>query len=73
MAYTLTLLGCMLLVFRESDAFSSDAKTILLGVVAVVFVLTSALIQNMIDRNRTRIGKLEEEIEKLKGEENNES
>lgn len=68
MVYALTLLGCMLLVFRESDAFSSDAKTILLGVVALVFVLTSALIQNMIDRNRTRIENLEEEIEKLKEE-----
>lgn len=67
MSYVLTILGLILLLFRESDALSSDWKTILLGVVAGVFVLTSALIQNMIDRNKTRIENLEKEIEKLKG------
>lgn len=66
MSYVLTILGLILLLFRESDALSSDWKTILLGVVAGVFVLTSALIQNMIDRNKTRIENLEKEIEKLK-------
>lgn len=67
MSYVLTILGLILLLFRESDALSSDWKTILLGVVAGVFVLTSALIQNIIDRNKTRIENLEKEIEKLKG------
>lgn len=67
MSYVLTILGLILLLFRESDALSSDWKTILLGVVAGVFVLTSALIQNMIDRNKTRIENLEKKIEKLKG------
>lgn len=67
MLYVLTILGLILLLFRESDALSSDWKTILLGVVAGVFVLTSALIQNMIDRNKTRIENLEKKIEKLKG------
>lgn len=71
MPYVLTILGLILLLFRESDALSSDWKTILLGVAAEIFVLTSALVQNMIDRNKTRIENLEKEIEKLKGEEKN--
>lgn len=71
MSYVLTLFGLMLILYKESDVFSSDWKMILLGIGAALVALASALTCDNIYKNETRIGKLEEEIKKLKGEDKN--
>ncbi len=71
MSYVLALFGLLILIFREFDVFSSDWKMILLGIAVQFFILASALTYHNIYKNETRIGALEEEIEKLKGEEKN--
>ena len=71
MSFMLILFGFILIVYRESDVFLSDQKTILLGISAALIALASALTCGNIYKNETRIGKLEEEIKKLKGEDKN--
>lgn len=71
MSFMLILFGFILIVCRESDVFSSDWKTILLGIGAAFIAVAWELICDNNYKNETRIGALEEEIEKLKGEEKN--
>lgn len=68
MSYVLMLCGVMLMLFRESDVFSSDWKTVLLGISAGLVLVASALTQNNIYKNETRIENLKKEIERLKEE-----
>ena len=73
MSWFLMLAGLMLMICRESGAFSSDWKTILLGIGAAFIAVAWELICDNNYRNETRIVKLEEEIERLKeGSKNNE-
>lgn len=62
----LMLFGLLLMICRESDTFSSDLKTILLGISAVFIAIAFKLMSNNIDQNEARIINLEEEIAKLK-------
>ena len=73
MSFMLILFGFILIVCRESDVFSSDWKTILLGIGAAFIAVAREPIRDNNYRNETRIVKLEEEIARLKeGSKNNE-
>lgn len=71
MSWFLMLAGLMLMICRESGAFSSDWKTIFLGIGSALINIAFSIACNNIYKNEARIVKLEEEIEKLKGEEKN--
>ena len=66
MSFMLILFGFILIVCRESDVFSSDWKTILLGIGAAFIAVAWELICDNNYRNETRIVKLEEEIKRHK-------
>ncbi len=71
MSCLLILFGLLLMICRESDTFSSDLKTILLGISAVFIAIAFTLMSNNIYQNEARIINLEEEIAKLKGDSKN--
>ena len=68
MSCLLMLFGLLLMICRESDIFSSDWKTILLGISAVFIAIACVLTHDNNYKNEARIMKLEEEIAKLKGD-----
>ena len=73
MSFMLILFGFILIVCRESDMFSSNWKTILLGIGSALTAIAWELICDNNYKNETRIVKLEEDIAKLKeGSKNNE-
>lgn len=73
MSWFLMLAGLMLMICRESGAFSSDWKTIFLGIGSALINIAFSIACNNIYKNEARIVKLEEEIAKLKeGSKNNE-
>lgn len=71
MSWFLMLAGLMLMICRESGAFSSDWKTIFLGIGSALINIAFSIACNNIYKNEARIVNLEEEIAKLKGEEKN--
>lgn len=71
MPWFLMLAGLMLMICRESGAFSSDWKTIFLGIGSALINIAFSIACNNIYKNEARIVNLEEEIAKLKGEEKN--
>ena len=66
MSFMLILFGFILIVCRESDVFSSDWKTIFLGVGLALINIAFSIACNNIYKNETRIMNLEEEVAKLK-------
>lgn len=66
MSWFLMLAGLMLMICRESDAFSSDWKIIFLGVGLALINIAFSITCNNIYKNETRIMNLEEEVAKLK-------
>lgn len=66
MSFMLILFGFILIVCRESDVFSSDWKTILLGIGAAFIAVAWELICDNNYKNEARIINLEEDIAKLK-------
>ena len=71
MSWFLMLAGLMLMICRESGVFSSDWKTIFLGIGSALINIAFSIACNNIYKNEARIVNLEEEIAKLKGEEKN--
>lgn len=71
MSWFLMLAGLMLMICRESGAFSSDWKTIFLGIGSALINIAFSIACNNIYKNEARIVNLEEEIAKLKEEEKN--
>ena len=68
MSWFLMLAGLMLMICRESGAFSSDWKTIFLGIGSALINIAFSIACNNIYKNEARIVNLEEEIAKLKGD-----
>lgn len=68
MSWFLMLVALMLIICRESGAFSSDWKTIFLGIAMALINIAFSIACNNIYKNETRIVNLEEEIAKLKGD-----
>ena len=68
MSFMLILFGFILIVCRESDVFSSDWKTIFLGIGLALINIAFSIACNNIYKNEARIVNLEEEIAKLKGD-----
>ena len=68
MSWFLMLAGLMLMICRESDAFSSDWKIIFLGIGLALINIAFSIACNNIYKNESRIVNLEEEIAKLKGD-----
>ena len=66
MSFMLILFGFILIVCRESDVFSSDWKTIFLGIALALINISFSITCNNIYKNEARIVNLEEEIAKLK-------
>lgn len=66
MSWFMMLVGLMLMICRESDAFSSDWETIFLGIGAALINIAFSIACNKIYKNESRIVNLEEEIAKLK-------
>lgn len=66
MSWFLMLAGLMLMICRESGAFSSDWKTIFLGIGLALINIAFSIVCNNIYKNETRIMNLEEEVAKLK-------
>ena len=66
MSWFMMLVGLMLMICRESDAFSSDWKTIFLGIGLALINIAFSIACNNIYKNEARIVNLEEEIAKLK-------
>ena len=66
MSFMLILFGFILIVCRESDVFSSDWKTIFLGIGFALINIAFSIECNNIYKNEARIVNLEEEIAKLK-------
>lgn len=66
MSWFLMLVGSMLMFCIESGVFSSDWKTILLGISFALINIAISLTHDHIYKNETRIVNLEEEIAKLK-------
>lgn len=68
MPWFLMLAGLMLMICRESGAFSSDWKIIFLGIGSALINIAFSIACNNIYKNEIRIANLEEEIAKLKGD-----
>ena len=66
MSWFLMLAGLMLMICRESDAFSSDWKIIFLGIGLALINIAFSIACNNIYKNESRITNLEEEIARLK-------
>ena len=66
MSWFLMLVALMLIICRESVAFSSDWKTIFLGIAMALINIAFSITCNNIYKNEARIVNLEEEIAKLK-------
>ena len=66
MSWFLMLAGLMLMICRESGAFSSDWKIIFLGIGSALINIAFSIACNNIYKNEARIVNLEEEIAKLK-------
>ena len=71
MSWFLMLAGLMLMICRESGAFSSDWKTIFLGIGSALINIAFSMACNNIYKNEARIVNLEEEIAKLKEDNKN--
>ena len=65
MSWFLMLAGLMLMICRESGAFSSDWKTIFLGIGSALINIAFSIACNNIYKNEARIVNLKEEIAKL--------
>ena len=66
MSWFLMLVALMLMICRESGAFSSDWKTIFLGIGLALINIAFSITCNNIYKNEIRIMNLEEEVAKLK-------
>ena len=66
MSWFLMLVALMLMICRESGAFSSDWKTFFLGIGLALINIAFSITCNNIYKNEARIVNLEEEIAKLK-------
>ena len=66
MSFMLILFGFILIVCRESDVFSSDWKTIFLGIGFALINIAFSITCDNVYKNEARIVNLEEEIAKLK-------